>query len=55
MDKAPAPQTSATNNATAILDDVLARFATTKDERLREIMLSLIRHLHAFIGETRLT
>ncbi len=40
---------------TAILDEVLARFGSTEDHRLREIMLSLIRNLHAFVRETKLT
>ena len=40
---------------TAVRDEVLARFGTTEDPRLREIMLSLIRHLHAFVGETKIT
>jgi hydroxyquinol 1,2-dioxygenase len=39
----------------AIREEVLARFRTTEDPRLREIMLSLIRHLHAFVGETKIT
>ena len=34
---------------------VLARFGETPDPRLRQIMLSLISHLHAFIKEVRLT
>lgn len=34
---------------------VLARYAGTPDARLREILSSLIRHLHAFVRESRLT
>lgn len=34
---------------------VLAQFARCPDQRLREIMQSLIRHLHAFAMEVRLT
>lgn len=34
---------------------VLARFAATPDPRLRQIMLALIRHLHAFVKEVELT
>jgi len=34
---------------------VLARFSATPDERLREIMLGLIKHLHAFVKEVQLT
>jgi hydroxyquinol 1,2-dioxygenase len=35
--------------------EVLARFAATPDPRLRELVLALVRHLHAFARETRLT
>ena len=53
---APLPQdASETDTPAAILDEVLARFGTTEDARLREIMLSLIPHLHAFVRETKLT
>ena len=38
-----------------ITAEVLARFAETPDPRLREIMLSLIGHLHAFVKDVRLT
>jgi hydroxyquinol 1,2-dioxygenase len=38
-----------------ITAEVLARFAATPDPRLREIMLGLVRHLHAFVKEVRLT
>src|ERR1043166_8437418 len=38
-----------------ILEEVLARFATTEDRRLREIMARLITHLHAFVREVNLT
>jgi len=34
---------------------VLARFAGTPDPRLRQIMLALIKHLHAFVKEVELT
>jgi hydroxyquinol 1,2-dioxygenase len=34
---------------------VLERFAGTPDPRLRQIMLGLIRHLHAFVKEVELT
>jgi hydroxyquinol 1,2-dioxygenase len=39
----------------AILEEVLARYRTTEDPRLREIMLGLISHLHAFVRETKIT
>jgi protocatechuate 3,4-dioxygenase beta subunit len=38
-----------------ITHEVLARFAETPDPRLRQIMLSLIGHLHAFVNEVNLT
>ncbi len=38
-----------------ITADVLARFAATPDPRLRELMAALIRHLHGFARETKLT
>jgi len=38
-----------------ILQEVLARYQLTADPRLREIMLSLIRHLHSFAREVKLT
>lgn len=38
-----------------LTDIVLARYAATPDPRLRDILSSLIRHLHAFVRDTRLT
>ena len=38
-----------------ITREVLERFAQTPDPRLREIMLSLIGHLHAFVKEVNLS
>jgi hydroxyquinol 1,2-dioxygenase len=38
-----------------ITAEVLARFAATPDPRLRQIMASLISHLHAFVKEVKLT
>jgi hydroxyquinol 1,2-dioxygenase len=38
-----------------ITAEVLARFSGTPDPRLRQIMLSLINHLHAFVKEVQLT
>lgn len=40
---------------TEILREVLARYKATPDPRLREIMLGLITHLHAFVRETKIT
>lgn len=39
----------------AITAEVLARFSATPEPRLREIMLGLIKHLHAFVKEVQLT
>jgi len=38
-----------------ITDAVVARFADTPNPRVKEIMNSLVRHLHAFARETKLT
>jgi catechol 1,2-dioxygenase len=38
-----------------ITDEVLRRFDATTDARLREIMQSLVKHLHAFAREVQLT
>lgn len=38
-----------------LIERVLASFETTPDERLRELMRSLTRHLHAFVRDVRLT
>ncbi|HVZ22980.1 MAG TPA: intradiol ring-cleavage dioxygenase [Vicinamibacterales bacterium] len=38
-----------------ITSEVLRRFDATKDARLREIMQSLVKHLHAFASEVQLT
>jgi hydroxyquinol 1,2-dioxygenase len=42
-------------NENTITDAVLARLAEATDERLKEIVTSLVRHLHAFARETQLT
>ena len=39
----------------AVTDEVVGSFAGTPDPRLREVMESLTRHLHAFAREVRLT
>lgn len=39
----------------ALTSEVLARFEGTESPRLREIMQSLVRHLHAFAREVQLT
>src|ERR1700756_3696407 len=38
-----------------ITAEVLQRFAATPDPRLRQIMLCLVKHLHAFVKEVELT
>src|SRR2546430_9985593 len=38
-----------------ITADVLRRFDATEDPRLRQIMQSLVRHLHAFVKDVELT
>ena len=42
-------------NEDDITAEVLARFSAAPDPRLRQIMLSLISHLHAFVKEVQLT
>lgn len=39
----------------ALIDEVVERFSSTPNARLREILASLVRHLHGFIRETALT
>ena len=39
----------------AMTAKVLASFANTTDPRLKQLMQSLTKHLHAFIREVRLT
>jgi hydroxyquinol 1,2-dioxygenase len=53
----PDGQNGARRNKTEddITAEVLARFSETPDPRLREIMLGLIKHLHAFVKDVRLT
>ena len=38
-----------------VTDDSLAAMSGTENPRLREIMTSLVKHLHAFVREVRLT
>ena len=38
-----------------LTDDVLTAFGATPDPRLRELITALVRHLHAFAVQTRLT
>src|SRR4051795_9101138 len=53
----PDGQNGALRNKTEddLTAEVLARFSGTPDPRLREIMMGLIKHLHAFVKEVQLT
>jgi hypothetical protein len=42
-------------NQAAVTDAVVEAFSRTQDPRLREILLALVRHLHGFVREVRLT
>src|SRR5436305_6352096 len=57
MAESPNGASGARRNKTEndITAEVLARFSGTPDPRLRQIMLSLINHLHAFVKEVQLT
>src|SRR5262250_2055136 len=43
------------DNETGVTDAVMEAFSRTANPRLREILLALVRHLHGFIREVRLT
>jgi hydroxyquinol 1,2-dioxygenase len=51
------PATNETRNLAdeRLTEGVLARFEDSKSPRYREIMQSLVKHLHAFVGEVKLT
>ncbi len=42
-------------NEQQVTEDALAVMARTEDPRLREILVALVRHLHAFARDVRLT
>jgi protocatechuate 3,4-dioxygenase beta subunit len=42
-------------NQADVTDAVVEAFSRTEDPRLREILLALVRHLHGFVREVRLT
>ena len=46
---------SAEDREQALTEEVVASFAATPDPRLREVVESVVRHLHAVVRETRLT
>jgi catechol 1,2-dioxygenase len=43
------------NGADSVTDVVMKALSRTPDPRLREVMEALVRHLHAFVRETKLT
>src|SRR5262249_62368704 len=43
------------DNEASVTDAVMEAFGRTANPRLREILLALVRHLHGFIREVRLT
>jgi hydroxyquinol 1,2-dioxygenase len=51
----PGTNTHRTTTEDDITAEVLRRFDSTPDARLREIMLALVRHLHGFVKEVNLT
>ena len=55
MDTLKSDAPAAADTESAILADVLARFETTENPRLRQLLLGLIEHLHAFVREEKLT
>jgi hydroxyquinol 1,2-dioxygenase len=46
---------TAVERGTAVTDEVLAGFAGTRDDRLRELLQGLVRHLHDYAREVGLT
>src|SRR5580698_5874731 len=42
-------------NQAGVTEAVIEAFGRTENPRLREILLALVRHLHGFVRETRLT
>ena len=55
MDTLHAEPDTASATERAILADVRARFEATENPRLRQLVLGLIDHLHAFVGEQKVT
>lgn len=55
MTEATAPSPEQAEREQALVDEVVASFDRTEDARLRQLLQSLTRHLHAFIREVRLT
>ncbi|GHH71810.1 protocatechuate 3,4-dioxygenase subunit beta [Streptomyces sulfonofaciens] len=55
MSAAPAVSAEQAAREQQLTDRVVASFADAPDDRLRQLMQSLTRHLHAFVREVRLT
>lgn len=51
----PAQDAEQAEREQAITDEVVASFAGAPDERFRTVMVSLVRHLHGFVRDVRLT
>jgi protocatechuate 3,4-dioxygenase beta subunit len=51
----PGDPTTPAEREQAVTDEVVARFADTPSPRLREVMSSLVTHLHAFARDVRLS
>ena len=49
------PETDQAAREQAVTDEVVASFAASHTDRYREVMTSLVRHLHGFAREVRLT
>jgi hydroxyquinol 1,2-dioxygenase len=55
MDTLQADTDTASETEKAILADARARFETTENPRIRELILGLIDHLHAFVREQKVS
>jgi hydroxyquinol 1,2-dioxygenase len=55
MTAVPQPSAEQVAREEALVDRVVASFAGAEDARLREVMQSLVRHLHGFLRDVRLT
>ncbi|OLL21559.1 MULTISPECIES: dioxygenase family protein [unclassified Rhodococcus (in: high G+C Gram-positive bacteria)] len=53
IDRTVSPEQQAVEQV--LVDTVVASFDTCDDPRLKELMVSLVKHVHSFIRETRLT
>jgi hydroxyquinol 1,2-dioxygenase len=55
MTAVPQPSAEQVAREEALVDRVVASFAGAEDARLREVMQCLVRHLHGFLRDVRLT